>query len=174
MSVLDPIYRLFNYLFAGLYENFPPRIVIMIFAVCVSTLIVTCSKLLTDQNRIRDIKQQMSKHKEQMAEARKTGNARALRKLQARQKRVMMLQSEMMGLSMKPLLVYSIPLMLFFFWLNHLYSGQVVMNLPFNFPFMGFFHRNNTLGSNQFGFVAWYFFTVSTCSMFIKKVMRVS
>jgi len=146
----------------------------MIFAFFVSLMIVSCSKLLTDQDRIKDIKQQMSRFREQMAEARKTGNARALRKLQARQRRVMMLQSEMMGLSMKPLLVYSIPLMLFFFWLNNLYSGQVVVNLPFNFPLMGFFHRNNSLSSNQFGFIAWYFFSVSICSMFIKKAMKVS
>lgn len=174
MGILDPINSLFNRAFSSLYENYPPAIVVLIFAVCVSTIIVTCSKLLTDQKRIREIKEMTKKHRDQMAEARKSGNSRALRKLQARQKRVMMLQSEMMGLSMKPLLVYSIPLMLFFFWLNSLYSGQVVINLPFKFPFIGFFHRNNTLQSNQFGFIAWYFFAVSTSSMFIKKIMKVS
>ncbi len=174
MSVLDPIYNLFNYLFGGLYESYPPRIVIIVFALIISLIIVTCSKLLTDQDRIKYIKDQMSKHKTQMAEARKSGNSRALRKLKAKQKRLMKLQSEMMGLSMKPLLVYSIPLMLFFLWLRNLYSGQVVMNLPFDFPFIGFFHRGNNLADNQFGFIAWYFFSVSTCQMIFKKAIGVS
>jgi len=119
---------IFNPIF-GWMLSLPPLVSILILAFILGLISTLLQKYLTDQAKMRRLREDTKKYQEQMKKASKEGDQEKVLKLQ---QKMMPMQLDMMKESFKPLLVSLIPFLLVFFWLsNHFAFHQITPDTPF-------------------------------------------
>jgi uncharacterized membrane protein (DUF106 family) len=101
----------------------PLAIEIAVIAVVISVASAIVNKKVTNQKRMKEIKEKVSDFQKKYNEAKKSGNKELIDKMEHEQKEVMALSMEMMTGSFKPMLFTFLPIIIIFFLLNQKYSG---------------------------------------------------
>jgi len=96
----------------GFMLNWPPLYSILLISAVISILIVLIYKYFTNQEEMKQIKEQQKEYQKQMKTEKDT------EKLMKIQKEAMSLNMKYMGKSMKPTLITFIPILLIFGWMN--------------------------------------------------------
>jgi uncharacterized membrane protein (DUF106 family) len=116
----------FNPIF-GWMLNIPPILAIIILATLLALISTLLQKYLTDQAKMKRLRDDTKKYQEQMKKLRQKPE-----EMMKVQQKVLPIQMELMKESFKPLLVTLIPFLLIFFWLsNHFAYHQIQPNQPF-------------------------------------------
>jgi uncharacterized membrane protein (DUF106 family) len=117
---------IFNPVF-GWMLNIPPILAILILAVVLALLSTLLQKYLTDQAKMRRLRDDTKKYQEQMKKLRDKPD-----QMMKVQQKILPIQMELMKESFKPLLVTLIPFLLIFFWLsNHFAYYEIQPNQQF-------------------------------------------
>jgi len=107
----------------------PAWAVIFLLSIVLSLVVTLIYKYATDQAVMKDLKEQLKKYQEQMKAAKDD-----LNKLSEIQKKSMEVNMKYMKQSLKPMMITTVPFLLIFYWLRHLYTGVVVIPLSFHVP----------------------------------------
>jgi uncharacterized membrane protein (DUF106 family) len=119
----------FNPLFGWLL-NIPPLLAILFLSLLLGLISTLLQKYLTDQEKMRRLKDDTKKMQKQMKEAQKEKDADKVMKLQGK---LMPIQMDLMKESFRPLLWTMLPFLLIFFWLNsHFGYYPVEPGVPFS------------------------------------------
>jgi uncharacterized membrane protein (DUF106 family) len=139
--------------------------IILGVAVIVSLLTTLLNKRMVNWDLVRKNKAEIAKYQKELREAMKKRDAKEVHKLQQRRGEIAKLSGEMTKQTLKPSIVYIIPMMLIYILLFNFYSGWVVAWLPFSIdiPFLG--------RLVVFGVGLWYFITVFGFSQIFRKIM---
>jgi uncharacterized membrane protein (DUF106 family) len=120
-SIFNPIF--------GWLLNIPPIVAIIILATVLALISTLLQKVLTDQARLKRLREDTKKMQAELKLASKEGDSAKVMKLQGK---MMPMQLDMMKESFKPLLYTLIPFLLVFFWLsNHFAFHEIQPNQPF-------------------------------------------
>ena len=116
----------FNPVF-GWMLNVPPILALLVLATFLALVSTLLQKYLTDQAKMRRLKEDIKKYQEQVKKLRsEPGKAMKV------QQKMMPVQLELMKESFKPLLYSLIPFLLIFFWLgSHFAYYSLTPNTPF-------------------------------------------
>jgi uncharacterized membrane protein (DUF106 family) len=98
--VLDPLLRL------------PPLVVLIIISFLITLIVTIVYKLMTDQKKMKEMKEQIKDYQKKMKETKDT------KKMLDIQKKAMDVNMQYMMQSMRPTLITFIPLIFVFAWLN--------------------------------------------------------
>jgi len=107
----------------------PPLWFILVMSIVLSLATTLIYKYATDQNLIKQIREDMKKYQEQMKLHKDDPH-----KIAEIQSLMMPLNSKLMMQSMKPMLITTVPFLIVFAILSKLLVGLVVIPLPFHFP----------------------------------------
>ncbi|MEM3586970.1 MAG: EMC3/TMCO1 family protein, partial [Candidatus Jordarchaeaceae archaeon] len=117
----------------------PPGSMWLILIVSLSISIITgvVNRLVIPVARMRRYSREIRKFKEAMAIAKKENNQKLLLKLERRKKFIERITREQASSRMRPMLIFLIPFMTIFYYLNNLYSqpgwiAYTVAILPIN------------------------------------------
>lgn len=110
--------NLFNWIFAPITNNLSPFWAIVVLTLLITFLITLAYKLLTNQELMKNLKQESEALKAEMKTLKNDTE-----KLMQVQKKAMEKSFEYMRHSMKPALFYLIPLLLFFNWMSKTFKG---------------------------------------------------
>jgi uncharacterized membrane protein (DUF106 family) len=111
----------------GWMLNIPPIVAIITLAVTLGLISTLLQKYLTNQAKMRRLRDDTKKYQEQMKKLKKDPE-----QMMKVQQKILPIQMELMKESFKPLLVSMIPFLLVFFWLsNHFAFHQIEPNEPF-------------------------------------------
>jgi uncharacterized membrane protein (DUF106 family) len=115
--ITDPIFAALNAVLLPFINAVGPMVAVFIIATVVAFLITLANKLLVNQDRLAYIQGEMKGYQSEMMKAQKSGDEKAMAKMQKKQAEFMDLQKEMMGNSFKPMIVTMIPILLIFWWM---------------------------------------------------------
>ncbi len=117
---------MFNPVF-GWMMNIPAILAILFMAGLLALISTLLQKWMTDQSKMRRLKDDTKKYQEQMKKLRDQPD-----KMMKIQQKMLPIQMDLMKESFKPLLVTIIPFLFIFFWMsNHFAFYPVVPNQPF-------------------------------------------
>ncbi len=143
----------------GFIWNWPGIFAVFIVSVIVGVISTGAQYFLVDQQKLKEIRNELSDYNKKLLQARKTGNKKEIKKLETKGKRIKQQQAEMTGMTMKPMFLTIIPLMLFFGWVRvQPQAADLVIDLPFTLPYFG----------DTLGWLGWYFL----CSILFSQVLR--
>jgi uncharacterized membrane protein (DUF106 family) len=147
----------------------------VIFALSALTSLFTTvlSYYMVDQKRLKSVREKVSAFQKEMMAAQRSGDQKKIAKMKKKQAEMLSLQSELMRSQFKPMIIYMIPLFAVFYFLQAQYNLVPVVELPFRLSFMQFFHQNNAISPDQFGFIAWYFASATWFSSIFRKIFGV-
>ena len=133
--------------------------------VIVSLVATLLNKRMVNWDLVRKNKVEISKFQKELREAMSKKDAKEVHKLQQRRGEISKLQGAMFTQTLKPTIVYIIPMMFIYILLFNFYSGWVVAWLPFSIdlPFLG--------RLVAFGVGLWYFITSFGFSQIFRKIM---
>jgi uncharacterized membrane protein (DUF106 family) len=159
MDILAEIFSSLNQVFDPIIAIDPnpknPLLTIFLIALIISFFTQLAQKYLMDHERMDEIKLEVAEFQNKMTAVRKSGDADAMNKLQAEQADFMKVQSEMMMMSFKPMLVTMVPIMVIYWWMRSSPLANMHVFLPL-------FNNFNI------GFFWWYFL----CSFALSQVVR--
>ncbi len=131
----------------------------------VSLLVTLLNKRMVNWNLVRENKAKISEFQKELREARNKKDTKQIHKLQQRQSEIVKLQGSMFKQTLKPTIIYLIPLLLLWTFLLNIYSGWVVAWLPFSID-LPVFGRIVVFGVGW-----WYFITYLGFSQIFRKIM---
>ncbi len=110
---------------------FPPGSTIIVLGVAILVTLTSSivNRLLLPVAKIRRYSQEIRKWREAMQRARETGDEKLMLKVKRRQRLIERMQREQASLQFRPMLVYLIPFLVLFYYLNSFYGfpfGPVV------------------------------------------------
>ncbi|MGC8998087.1 MAG: EMC3/TMCO1 family protein [Candidatus Bathyarchaeia archaeon] len=110
----------------------PPWSTLFIFllAAAISFLMSLANRLTTDPEKTKAWRKEIAEWNEQFREARKSGNKKQMEKLMKKQQYILQIQAKMSWQSMKVSLLFFIPLMIVWFFLNNTYRKQPIAYFP--------------------------------------------
>jgi uncharacterized membrane protein (DUF106 family) len=109
----------------------PIAVEIAVIAMVISIASAIVNKKVTNQKRMKEIKEKVSNFQKRYNEAKKSGDKALIDKMEHEQKEVMALSMEMMSGSFKPMLFTFLPIIIIFFLLQQKYAGEsTVITLP--------------------------------------------
>ena len=110
----------------------PPWSTLFIFllAAAISFLMSLANRLTTDPEKTQAWRKEIAEWNEQFREARKSGNKKQMEKLMKKQQYILQIQAKMSWQSMKVSLLFFIPLMIVWFFLNNTYRKQPIAYFP--------------------------------------------
>lgn len=124
-QILDPILNPLLTLVNDPNNPFFGAIVgVFIIATIVAFIITLANKLLVDQDRLQFLQKEMKGYQQEMMAAQKSGDSKAMAKVQKRQSEFMDIQKEMMFNSFKPMIVTFVPIIIIFYWM----AGNPLIN----------------------------------------------
>lgn len=156
---------------------------VFIISTIIAFLITLANKLLVDQDRLKYLQGEMKEFQQEMMNAQKTGDPKALEAVQKRQEEFMDLQKEMMLNSFKPMIVTMVPILLVFYWLagNPLVAqfyvqlptfGYYVFLVPlFQWLATIFYPVGAITPFATIGWLGWYMLVSFSMSMIFRKLM---
>ncbi|MDR2830317.1 MAG: EMC3/TMCO1 family protein [Methanobrevibacter sp.] len=137
-DIIGSIFSSLDYVFNPIIALDPnpknPLLTIFVIAFLLSILTNLAQKYLMDHEKLDSMKKKSSEFQKKMNAVRKSGDAKAMSKLQAEQQEFMKAQSEIMMMSFRPMLVTIIPFALIFWWMRSSMLGHVYVSLPM-FPY---------------------------------------
>lgn len=108
-----------------------PLMTIFVIGAVISLITTVAQKVLVDQDRLLYLQKEMKDFQQEMMEARKTNDPKALEKVQRKQMEFMGLQKEMMTMSFKPMIVTFLPIIIIFWWISqNTLLNSMIVNLP--------------------------------------------
>ena len=113
---------------------------------------------MTNQQRMKDIKNQQKDLSKKAKESEKTNPDESKKTLDD----MMKLMHEQQRMNMKPMLATFVLVFAFFPWVGSLYNGPII-NLPVSLPYFG----------NDFGWIMWYVVTSLPLSLLFRKILDV-
>lgn len=129
--VFDFIYDGLRFLIDPIFApilNLPPIIAILLIALIISVITTLAYKWMTDQVRMKQIKEQQKEMQKEIK-----ANRDNPKKVMELNKKAMETSLEMMRASLKPMLITMLPVLLIFMWLNlHLSYLPVLPGQEFN------------------------------------------
>ncbi|WP_456471943.1 EMC3/TMCO1 family protein [Methanocaldococcus sp.] len=190
--MFESILNFIDSLVLPIVKSYPPAIGILIFAIGVSIISNVATKLLVDQKRVGEIKEEIKKFQKKYKLASK--DPEALKKLQEEQEKIMALNAELMRLSFKPMIYTFIPIILIFIYMKHLYGyngiyhqlhpdwNGVVVYLPIIISKIFLIDFWHWLGSifyksgfkivpNALGWLGWYILSSFVSSTVLRKIL---
>jgi len=150
-----------------------PKYIIFALSALTSLFTTLASYFMIDQKRAKAIREKVSAMQKELMAAQRSGDKKRIAKAKRKQSEMMSLQSEMMRNQFKPMIIYMLPLLAVFYYLQSQYNLIPVAELPFKLSFMQFFHKNNGISADQFGFIAWYFSSATWFGSIFRKVFGV-
>jgi uncharacterized membrane protein (DUF106 family) len=150
-----------------------PKFIVFALSILTSTFTSVATYFMVDQKKAKMIKEKVSVMQKEIMEAQRSGDKKRIAKAKKKQSEMMALQSDMMRNQFKPMIIYMIPLFAVFYFLRAQFDMVPVAELPFRLGFMDFFHQNNPISADQFGFIAWYFATASWFGTIFRKILGV-
>ena len=109
----------------------PIAVEIAVIAMVISIASAIVNKKVTNQKRMKEIKDKVSEFQKRYNAAKKSGDKALVEKMEHEQKEVMTLSMEMMTGSFKPMLFTFLPIIIIFFLLQQKYMGEsTVITLP--------------------------------------------
>lgn len=143
----------------GFIWEWPGIYAVFVVSIVVGVVSVSGQYFLVDQQKLKGMRNELSEYNKRLLQAKKTGNKKELRKLEAKGKKIKQQQAEMTGMTMKPMFLTIIPIMIFFGWVRaQPVASQLVIDLPFTLPYFG----------DTLGWLGWYFL----CSFFFSQTFR--
>lgn len=163
---------------------------VFLISTIIAFLITLANKLLVNQDRLQFLQGEMKEYQQEMMQAQKSGDPKALKKIQSRQEEFMEIQKEMMFNSFKPMIVTMVPILLIFYWMTGspllsgpIYDGQVMyVQLPifgyyvFLVPFFqwlaAFFYPVGAVTPfATIGWLGWYILVSFAMSTVFRKLL---
>ncbi len=143
----------------GFIWHWPGIYAVFVVAIIVGVISVVAQYVLVDQEKLRTIREEVTEFNKRLMQAQKSGSKKELKKLETQKKKAQQKQSEMMGMTMKPMLLTFIPIVIFFGWVrSQPAASELVIDLPFTLPYFG----------DTLGWLGWYLL----CSLFFTQVLR--
>lgn len=180
---LEFLWGLLNAVFDPVILVIGPILAIVIIAVVVSLLTTVAQKLLVDQDRLIYLQKEMKSFQQEMMEARKSNDPKALEKVQAKQMEFMSLQKEMMTNSFKPMIVTFLPIIIIFWWISQdALLNHMVVYLPtvayyvFLVPLFHMFYQPSPwvpAGIMAIEWLGWYILCTFGFSFLFRKLLGV-
>ncbi|MDR2623087.1 MAG: EMC3/TMCO1 family protein [Methanobrevibacter sp.] len=194
MDILGSIFSSFDQVFNPIIALDPnpknPLLTIFLIAFLISLFTNLAQKYLMDHEKLDSMKEKQSEFQKRMSAARKSGDPKELSKLQAEQQEFMKIQSEVMMMSFKPMLVTAAPILLFFWWIRGSALSHVYVSFP-TFPYWAvltpLWHSIGIYGGapdlnvvfsfvgyylpNVVGWFGWYFLCVFALSNVVRKLV---
>ncbi|MBM4240110.1 MAG: DUF106 domain-containing protein [Euryarchaeota archaeon] len=127
--VLEVLFNALNVVFSPIM-GLQPIYSIFIIAAIIAFVITLANKLLVNQDRLEYLKKEMQAFQQETMQARKTGDQKALDRVQKKQMEFMSLQREMMTMSFKPMIVTFLPIILIFWWMAQSKLNVAIVKLP--------------------------------------------
>ncbi len=149
------------------------KFVIFVLSALTSFFTTVLSYFMVDQKRLKVVREKVSEFQKEMMAAQRSGDQKKIAKMKKKQAEMLSLQSELMRSQFKPMIIYMIPLFAVFYFLQAQYNLVPVVELPFRLSFLQFFHQNNAISPDQFGFIAWYFASATWFSSLFRKIFGV-
>ncbi len=149
------------------------KFVIFVLSALTSLFTTLLSYYMVDQKRLKVVREKVSEFQKELMAAQRSGDQKKIAKMKKKQAEMLSLQSELMRSQFKPMIIYMIPLFAVFYFLQAHYNLVPVVELPFRLSFMQFFHQNNAISADQFGFIAWYFASATWFSSIFRKMFGV-
>lgn len=139
--------------------------IVLGISVIVSLLITLLTKRLVNWEFVRDAKAKTSEFQKELYEAKSKKDVKQLHKIQQRQAEITKLQGKMFSQTLKPTIIYMIPMMLLWYMLIGAYGGWAIAWLPFriDLPIFG--------PLVAFGVGWWYFITYLGFSQIFRKIL---
>lgn len=129
--VLDALWGVLNTALNPFIQYLGPILSIVIIAIVISLITSVAQKLLVDQDRLLYLQKEMKEFQQEMMEARKTNDPKALDRVQKKQMEFMNLQKEMMTMSFKPMIVTMLPILIIFWWISqNTLLNSIIVELP--------------------------------------------
>lgn len=122
--IINPIFGALSFVFMPLINALGPMLGVFIISTFVSFFITVANKLLVDQDKLQETQKKMKVFQQEMMAAQKSGDPKAMEKVQKNQSEFMKMQQAMMMNSFKPMIVTFVPIILLFWWM----SAQPVIN----------------------------------------------
>lgn len=181
--VFESVLGVLNPIFNPLVNAVGPLVTITIIATVVALITTIATKLLVNQDRMAFLQKEMKEFNQQMMEARKSNDPKALEKMQKKQMEFMGLQKEMMFMSFKPMIVTWVPVIIIYYWM--FYSpllNHVAVNLPqfaYYVLLVPLWHAiplsyvHVPLGLYAISWFGWYFLCSFALSQIFRKLMGV-
>ncbi|MEN4007212.1 MAG: EMC3/TMCO1 family protein [Methanobacteriaceae archaeon] len=129
--VLEALWGVLNTALNPFILYLGPILAIVITAIVISLITNIAQKLLVDQDRFLYLQKEMKEFQQEMIEAKKANDPKALDRVQKKQMEFMSLQKEMMTMSFKPMIVTMFPILVMFWWIQqNPLLNTVVVELP--------------------------------------------
>ncbi|MDR0913468.1 MAG: EMC3/TMCO1 family protein [Methanobrevibacter sp.] len=132
--VLEVVFHSMDQFFSPLLALNPdpsnPFVTIFIIAMIVSIITTLANKYLINHDKMEVLRGEMKVYQDKIREAQKSGDAKAMAKIQSENQDFMQKQSEMMKMQFKPMIVTFAPILLVFYWLTQSVLNKVVISLP--------------------------------------------
>ncbi len=156
-----------------IYSERNPKFIVFGLSILTSMFTTIATYFMVDQKKAKMVKEKVSAMQKEIMDAQRSGDKKRIAKAKRKQSEMMTLQGEMMRNQMKPMIIYMIPLFAVFYFLRAQFNLVPVAELPFRLSFMQFFHQNNPISADQFGFIAWYFATATWFGTIFRKLLGV-
>jgi uncharacterized membrane protein (DUF106 family) len=140
--------------------------VILAVAIAVAYLVTLLTKRMVNWALVKENKQKVDEYYKEYREATRSRDMKAMHKIKQRQSEIMKLQNQNMMQTLKPTIVYFVPLIILWVTLTGYFSGWVVAWMPFiriDLPFLG--------PLVTFGVGWWYFLTYLGFSQIFRKMI---
>lgn len=112
-------------------QNIPfSTIFLFLLAALISMLTSLTNRLLTNPEKSKAVRKEVSEWNKELQEARRAGDKKRLEKVMKKQKEILQLQSKMMWQSMKVSLLFIVPLFLMWQILGGFYQSAPIAILP--------------------------------------------
>ncbi|AGK60140.1 putative membrane protein [Archaeoglobus sulfaticallidus PM70-1] len=139
--------------------------VILILSVVTASYSTIIQKFTVDTNRLKEMQKKMAKFQKEYMEAMKQDNKFKLKQLESEREEINKIQSEMMGMQMKPMFYTMVVTLPIFMWL---YAKVKVENILINVPFAA---EKIHIGDPVL-FFPWWIFWYLLCSIVVGQVIR--
>ena len=153
----------FNTIFSPIL-GLNPMLSIFLIGFFITLIVTLINKKAMSSDVAKKAKEKMESVRVQMLEAQKVGDTE---KMNSYLKKLMKINSEYMRLMIKPMfvsLIISMLLVIIFFpWLNRVYSGKVIATVPNTLPIVG---------GKSVSWIWWYILCTLTISLILRKLLR--
>ncbi len=130
-SIFGGFFGAMDALFNPIIQALGPILAILVIAAIIALVTTVAQKFLVNQDRLLYLQKEMKEYQQEMMEARKTNDPKALEKVQRKQAQFMNLQKEMMSMSFRPMIVTFIPILIVFWWMaQSTLINHIVVQLP--------------------------------------------
>ena len=177
--ITQPVFAALDSVFLPLINSFGPIVGVFVISTIVAFFITLANKLLVDQDKLQESQQKMKAFQQEMMAAQKSGDPKAMAKVQENQAEFMKMQQAMMMNSFKPMIVTFVPILLVFWWMaQETFISKLVVELPsFVFYvllvplFHMFYHQSPGVPYMAIEWLGWYILCSFAMSFVFRKFM---